>query len=68
MAFSRFRARRALRAAGFAEPKVTPFDFLHPATPKPAIGAVEAAGRFLESIPLLREIAGSMVIAATRPA
>ena len=34
MAFSRFRAARALKAAGFAGAVVEPFDFLHPATPE----------------------------------
>lgn len=67
MAFSRFRAARALRAAGFAEVAVTPFDFLHPATPPRAIGAVECVGRALENVPVVREIAGSMVIGARKP-
>ena len=67
MAFSRFRAARALRQAGFAEVKVKPFDFLHPATPAAVMGAVARVGRALEKIPLLNEIAGSMVITATKP-
>lgn len=67
MAFSRFRAARALRRAGFAEVAVKPFDFLHPATPARAIHAVARVGRALERVPLLREIAGSMVITARRP-
>ena len=67
MAFSRFRASSALRAAGFTQISVTPFDFLHPATPVPAMNAVEGIGRALEKIPLVREIAGSMVISARKP-
>ena len=67
MAFSRFRAARALRSAGFAEVAVKPFDFLHPATPARAIDAVARVGRALEAIPLLREIAGSMLITAMKP-
>jgi len=67
MAFSRFRAARALRSAGFTEVAVKPFDFLHPATPARAIGAVARVGRALETIPLFREIAGSMVITARKP-
>jgi ubiquinone/menaquinone biosynthesis C-methylase UbiE len=62
MAFSRFRAARALRAAGFADVVVTPFDFLHPATPPSMLDRVARLGRALEKVPLLREIAGSMVI------
>jgi SAM-dependent methyltransferase len=67
MAFSRFRADRALRDAGFVEVVVKPFDFLHPATPAPLIDAVARVGRALERIPLFREIAGSMVITAMKP-
>jgi ubiquinone/menaquinone biosynthesis C-methylase UbiE len=67
MAFSRFRAARALRRAGFTDVSVTPFDFLHPATPPRLMGAVERLGRAAERTPLLREIAGSMLIAAAAP-
>jgi SAM-dependent methyltransferase len=67
MAFSRFRARRAAAGAGLAAVTVTPFDFLHPATPAPLIRAVGSIGRALERLPLAREIAGSMLIAARRP-
>jgi ubiquinone/menaquinone biosynthesis C-methylase UbiE len=67
MAFSRFRARRALRAAGFTNIVVRPFDFLHPATPGNLVDPVDKAGQVLERLPLLREIAGSMLIVAQRP-
>jgi ubiquinone/menaquinone biosynthesis C-methylase UbiE len=67
MAFSRFRAARALRSAGFTSVAVKPFDFLHPATPARAMDAVARFGRALEAIPLLREIAGSMLITAMKP-
>jgi SAM-dependent methyltransferase len=67
MAFSRFRALRALRGAGFVEAAVEPFDFLHPATPPFLCGVVEGAGRAIERVPLLREISGSFVVRARRP-
>jgi ubiquinone/menaquinone biosynthesis C-methylase UbiE len=67
MAFSRFRALRALRAAGFADAAVEPFDFLHPATPPSLCGVVDGVGRALERVPLLREISGSFVVRARRP-
>ena len=67
MAFSRFRARRALRAAGFVDERVVPFDFVHPSLPQRAIGWAASLGRALESTPLLREIAGSLLITARRP-
>jgi len=67
MAFSRFRAARALRRAGFTAVVIKPFDFLHPATPAGATASMSAIGRMLEAIPLVREIAGSMMITARRP-
>jgi ubiquinone/menaquinone biosynthesis C-methylase UbiE len=67
MAFSRFRAARALSDAGFTEIAVKPFDFLHPSTPAGVMNAVARVGRALEAIPLFREIAGSMMITAMKP-
>jgi SAM-dependent methyltransferase len=62
MAFSRFRAAAALRGAGLVEGHVRPFDFLHPATPARLLDAVAGLGRAIERVPLLREIAGSLLI------
>jgi hypothetical protein len=56
-----------LRQLGFADVKITPFDWLHPATPAPCIGLVSGLGRYLERLPLIREIAGSLCIRARRP-
>jgi ubiquinone/menaquinone biosynthesis C-methylase UbiE len=67
MAFSRFRALRALRAAGFADAVVEPFDFLHPATPEGLCDLVDRVGRAIERVPLLLEITGSFVVRARRP-
>jgi ubiquinone/menaquinone biosynthesis C-methylase UbiE len=67
MAFSRFEARRALRAAGFGDAVIEPFDFLHPATPRSLCGVVDGVGRVVERVPLLREVAGSFVMRARRP-
>lgn len=66
-AFTRFQARRALRAAGFAAIAVMPFDFLHPALPPAWLQSIEPWTARLERWPLLREIAGSMLIEARRP-
>jgi ubiquinone/menaquinone biosynthesis C-methylase UbiE len=68
MAFTRFHAQRELKAAGFSEIEVRPFDFLHPSTPARMLSTVSAIGRSVERAPLLREIAGSMLIVARRPA
>jgi ubiquinone/menaquinone biosynthesis C-methylase UbiE len=66
MAFSRFRARGALRRAGFREVQVAPIDFLHPAAPEAWLDAVARFGSFLERVPLVREIAGSLLLEARR--
>jgi SAM-dependent methyltransferase len=66
MAFSRFRARRALERAGFVAAAVEPFDFLHPGIPAAWVERGLAASRTLERIPLVREIAGSMLMRARR--
>jgi hypothetical protein len=66
-AFVRWSLARALRSAGFDVERLEPFDFLHPATPGVATGAVERLSGWLEAIPLIREIAGSLFIVARRP-
>lgn len=67
MAFNRFRARAALLRAGFQDVTVTPFDFLHPAVPSSWVGGIERLSRILEGIPLVREIAGSLLIRGSKP-
>ena len=66
-AFVRWRLRGLLRAAGFSEIRIVPFDWLHPATPASLIRPVSAAGGLLEAVPLLREFSGSLLITARRP-
>ena len=66
-AFVRWRLAGKLREAGFEQITITPFDWLHPATPRPLIGLVKAIGRAIESIPAIREFAGSIYIRATLP-
>jgi SAM-dependent methyltransferase len=67
MAFTRFRAGRLLAAAGFSSVDVVPFDFLHPSTPPPWLDRVSSLGRTLERLPLVREIAGSLLVRGRRP-
>jgi SAM-dependent methyltransferase len=66
MAFTRFRAVRAMRAAGFQEASAAPFDFLHPSTPRPLVAPVARAGELAERLPVLREIAGSLLLRAVK--
>jgi SAM-dependent methyltransferase len=67
-AFVRGPLARRLAAAGFVDVRVAPFDFLHPATPAAAVGAVERLSRALERVPLLRELGGSLLVEARAPA
>lgn len=66
MAFSRFRAKAALARAGFVDSVVEPFDFLHPGTPSRWIERVMSFSRLLERTPLVREVAGSMLLRARK--
>ena len=63
-AIVRWDLQRQLERAGFSDVVITPFDWLHPATPAPLIGVVGGAGRVLEGLPGLREFAGSVLITA----
>lgn len=67
IAFVRWRVRRTLANLGLAHVSVRPFDFLYPLTPRRFIGIVEALGKALESVPLVREIAGSLLIQGEKP-
>ena len=66
MAFTRFTAVRALRKTGFVDVVIRPFDFLHPATPAAWIAAVSGLGDALERLPLVRELAGSLLISGRK--
>jgi SAM-dependent methyltransferase len=65
-AFFRWRIRALLRDAQFDEVSVKPFDWVHPATPSTLIPALELLGGCLESLPGVREFAGSLHIRAVR--
>jgi SAM-dependent methyltransferase len=67
LAFSRRRARAALLRAGFVNASVRPYDFLHPSTPQRLVGTVGRLSRLLERLPLVREIAGSLLMYGERP-
>lgn len=66
-AFFSWQMVRLLREAGFVEVVVEPFDFLHPAVPASLVTMIERAGLFMERIPLIRELAGSLYIRAYKP-
>jgi SAM-dependent methyltransferase len=66
-AFVRWRIRPALERLGVAAVGARPFDFLYPLTPASWIATVEGLGRVLERIPVVREIAGSLLIRGVKP-
>jgi len=66
-AFFRWSMRRMLSRIGFTEIRITPFDWLHPSTPRPLIPLIGAIGRLVERVPVVREFSGSMLIAARVP-
>lgn len=65
-AFFRGPLRRFFVSAGFKEVEVWPFDFLHPALPDSTAVFFERCGRWLEKIPFIREVAGSLFIFAKK--
>ena len=66
-AFVRWTLAALLEKAGFTGITIRPHDWLHPATPRPFIGAVRRLGAALERTPLVRELSGSHLILARRP-
>ena len=64
-AIVRWGLQRQLERAGFSNIVITPFDWLHPATPAPLIRVVDGAGRLFEQVPGLRELSGSVLITAS---
>lgn len=66
-AFVRGQLAAALRGYGLADVSVTPFEWLHPWTPRVFIPSVRALGSLLEKIPVVREFGGSLLVVATKP-
>lgn len=65
-AFFRWGLGRKLREHGFSGIEITPFDFLHPGIPETFLPVALPFCAFLEKIPVLSEIAGSLYIRAVK--
>jgi 2-polyprenyl-3-methyl-5-hydroxy-6-metoxy-1,4-benzoquinol methylase len=65
-AIIRWKLTSQLKKLGFKNCNIFPYDFLHPYTPSPLIGLVKGIGAIVEKTPLLREIAGSVIIYAEK--
>ena len=66
-AFHAGQLRRQFESRGFAVTTCTPFEFLHPSTPRPLIPLMVGLERVLSHTPLVRRIAGSLLIAGNKP-
>jgi len=65
-AFFRWQLTKIFLEAGFKKVSIKPFDFLHPWVPQFCIKGIEKIGLLLEKIPIIREIAGSLLIIAEK--
>jgi SAM-dependent methyltransferase len=65
-AIVRWKYAALLKKIGFKNVKVFPYDFLYPLTPAFMISFVNSIGKYFERIPLLKEIAGSVIIYAEK--
>jgi SAM-dependent methyltransferase len=65
-AFFSWRILKQLRDAGFCGSMAVPFDFLHPVVPDKLVRVVSLLGEVLERVPLVRNMAGSLLITGTR--
>ncbi len=65
-AIVRWSFKKLLEKKGFVNVQIFPYDFLHPSTPKPLIPLVNGIGKIIEKIPIMKEIAGSVVIYAEK--
>lgn len=65
-AFFRWKIEKLLHKLDYGNIVVEPFDFLHPIIPGFLTKPAEKIGAFLERVPFVREIAGSLYIKAER--
>lgn len=65
-AIVRFKTAKQMKKIGYANIKIFPYDFLHPIVPKSLANVCSTIGQAIEKIPLLKEIAGSVIIYAEK--
>jgi len=61
-AFFRWGIARKLRTHGFTDISIIPFDFMHPQIPELFLSIAGQLTSFIEKVPILKEIAGSLII------
>ncbi len=60
--FSRWEIKKTLEENSFSPICIYPFEFLHPLTPKRLIPFIKKMELYLERLPVVKEIAGSLLI------
>lgn len=58
----RWNLAKQMKKMGFSVVKIFPYDFLHPAVAPKYIPFVKKMGEWVEKLPILKEIAGSVII------
>ncbi len=66
-AIVRWKAKKELETLGYTNVNIFPYDFLHPVVPGFLTSVVEVVGKVVENIPVLKEIAGSVIMYAEKP-
>jgi len=61
-AFFRWGIAGKLRDHGFTDISIVPFDFMHPRIPESLLGVAGQLTSVIEKMPVLKEIAGSLII------
>ena len=65
-AFLRWELKEQLKKVGFRKVDIRNYDFLHPNTPKKFISFVKQTSNFIEKVPIIKEISGSLSIFAVK--
>lgn len=65
-ALIRWEITKLLYAIGFSKVKVFNYDFLHPSTPKLITNMLEEISSYLEKVPFVKELSGSIIIWAEK--
>jgi len=65
-AFVHWLLRKKMLEVGFEEIEITPFDWLHPYTPKKLINFINKVGYLFEKLPMIKEFSGSLLIRVSK--
>lgn len=65
-AFMRWSLKKTVEKAGFVKVNVVPYDFLYPALPISIAKILRPISDFLEKLPLIQEVSGSLRITAIK--